>query len=69
MVEFNDRRVGRVTALNMPVVSTDRKDGTIAERKRAAELAVGSVFPRRRDIRAADKARDEARARAKKKMK
>jgi hypothetical protein len=69
MVEFNDRRVGRVTAFSMPVVSTDRKDGTIAERKRAAELAVGSVFPRRRDIRAADEERAKVRARAKKKMK
>lgn len=69
MVEFHDRRVERVTAFNMPIVSTDRRDGSIAERKLAADKAVGSVFPRRRDIRKADEERAKVRARAKKKMK
>lgn len=69
MVEFHDRRVERVTAFNMPIVSTDRRDGSIAERKLAADKAVGSVFPRRRDIRKADEERAAVRARAKKKMK
>jgi hypothetical protein len=69
MIEFNDRRVGRVTAFNMPIVSTNPADGSIAERKHAADKAAGSVFPRRRDIRKADEERAKVRARAKKKMK
>jgi hypothetical protein len=69
MVYFNDRRVERVTALDMPVVSTNRADGSIAERRQAADKAVGSVYPRRRDIRKADEERAKVRARAKKKMK
>jgi hypothetical protein len=53
----------------MPVVSTNRADGSIAERRQAADKAVGSVYPRRRDIRKADEERAKVRARAKKKMK
>lgn len=68
-MEFYDRRNNRVTAYQFPIVSTDPADGSIAERKRKAELEVGSVFPRRRDIRKADQERDKVRARAKKKMK